>query len=80
VVSMVMRGAMVQTLIGLAIGIPVVLACARFVESQLFQIKGVDWRVLLAAVAALALASVLAGVIPARRAATTDPARTLTVE
>jgi macrolide transport system ATP-binding/permease protein len=80
VVSMVMRGAILQTLLGLAIGIPVVLACTRYVESQLFEVKGVDWRVLLAAVAALAAASVLAGLIPARRAAATDPARTLAVE
>jgi macrolide transport system ATP-binding/permease protein len=80
VVSMVMRGAIVQVLIGLAIGVPVVLACTRYVESQLFEIKGVDWRVMLVAVAALVLASVVAGLIPARRAATTDPARTLMVE
>ena len=79
VVGMVMRGAMVQTLIGLAIGIPVVLACARYVESQLFEIKGVDWRVMLTAVGALAFASLLAGLIPARRAAATDPARTLSI-
>ncbi len=57
-----MRGAMEQTLIGLAIGIPVVLACAKYVESQLFDVKGVDWRVMLAAVGALAFASLLAGV------------------
>lgn len=80
VVSMVMRGAIVQVLIGLAIGVPVVLACTRYVESQLFEIKGVDWRVMFVAVAALVLASIVAGLIPARRAATTDPARTLMVE
>jgi ABC-type lipoprotein release transport system permease subunit len=57
-----------------------VLACTRYVESQLFEIKGVDWRVMLVAVAALVLASIVAGLIPARRAATTDPARTLMVE
>jgi predicted permease len=80
VVSMVMRGAMIQTLIGLAIGIPVAFSCARYVESQLFDVKGMDWRVVFVAVVALATASALAGFIPARRASAIDPARTLTTE
>jgi macrolide transport system ATP-binding/permease protein len=80
VLSLVMRGAMLQTLIGLAIGIPVVAACTPFIESQLFEVKGVDWRVVAVAVLALGAASALAGFIPARRASTIDPARTLTTE
>ena len=80
VVSMVMRGAMTQTLIGLSIGIPVVMVCTRFIESQLFDVKGTDWRVVAVAVVALAAASALAGFIPARRASTIDPSRTLGVE
>jgi macrolide transport system ATP-binding/permease protein len=80
VVSMVMRGAMVQTLIGLAIGIPVVAACTKYIESQLFDVKGMDWRVVVVAVVALGAASALAGLIPARRASAIDPARTLTME
>lgn len=80
VLAMVLRGAMSQTLIGLAIGIPVVLLCVRFVESQLYEIKGVDFRVMLVAVASLAIASAFAGLIPARRAVSTDPAQILTAE
>ena len=80
VVGMVMRGAMGQALLGLAIGIPAVLICAHYVESQLFEVKGMDWRALVVAVVALAAASALAGFIPASRAAATDPARTLAVE
>jgi macrolide transport system ATP-binding/permease protein len=80
VITMVLRGAMSQTVIGLAIGIPAAFACARFVQSQLFDIKGVNIAVLLIAVLALALASLLAGMIPARAAAATEPAQTLRAE
>jgi macrolide transport system ATP-binding/permease protein len=80
VVGMVMRGAMNQALLGLAIGIPAALICAHYVESQLFEVKGLDWRAIVVAVVVLAAASALAGFIPASRAAGTDPARTLAVE
>jgi macrolide transport system ATP-binding/permease protein len=80
VVGMVMRGAMGQALLGLAIGIPAALVCAHYVESQLFEVKGMDWRAMVVAIVALAAASALAGFIPASRAAATDPARTLAVE
>lgn len=80
VVAMVMRGAMSQTVVGLAIGIPAAFACARFVRSQLFEIKGINIAVVLLAVLTLALASLLAGMIPARAAAATEPAQTLRAE
>jgi len=80
VVAMVMRGAMSQTVIGLAIGIPAALACARFMQSQLFEIKGVNVAVLLIAILTLALASLIAGMLPARAAAATEPAQTLRAE
>jgi macrolide transport system ATP-binding/permease protein len=80
VIAMVMRGAMSQTVLGLAIGIPVALLCVRFVESQLYEIKSVGPSVLAASICALAIASLLAGLVPARRAASTDPAQTLRME
>lgn len=80
VIGMVMRGAMAQTALGLAIGIPVALLCARYVESQLYEIKGIDAGVLLAAILTLAVAAAIAGMIPARRAASTDPAKALRTE
>jgi predicted permease len=80
VIAMVMRGAMVQTALGLAIGIPTSLLCVRFVESQLFDMKGMDVGVLLTAVVTLGIAACLAGAIPARRAASIDPARALRTE
>src|SRR5262252_4996553 len=80
VIVMVMRGAMSQTIVGLAIGIPAALLCARFAESQLYEIKGVNLVVMLVAIMVLALASLLAGVIPAKAAAATEPAQTLRAE
>jgi macrolide transport system ATP-binding/permease protein len=77
VTVMVMRSALSQTIIGLAIGVPAALLCARFVQTQLYEVKGVNVTVLVTCILALAVASLLAGLIPARRAATTDPARTL---
>lgn len=80
VVAMVMRGAMMQTLLGLAIGIPVALLCVRFVKTQLYQITNVDMTVMAFAIVTLAVAACVAGLIPARRAATIDPMRALRVE
>ena len=80
VIAMVMRGAMSQTAIGLAIGVPAALLCVRLIESQLYEVKSVDLSVLVVCVLALVVAASLAGLIPARRAASTDPARILNAE
>jgi len=80
VVEMVMRGAVMQTGLGLAIGIPTALLCVRFVESQLYEVSGIDARVLVSAMGTLVLAACVAGLIPAQRAASTDPAKALRVE
>ena len=80
VIAMVMRGALIQTGLGLAIGIPTALVCVRFVKAQLYEIKGVDAGVLAVSIITLAVAASLAGLIPARRAASTDPAKALRTE
>ena len=80
VIAMVMRGAMIQTFLGLAIGVPTALLCVRFIESQLFEMKGIDVGVLLTAIITLSIAACLAGAIPAQRAASIDPARALRTE
>ncbi|MGC2477152.1 MAG: ABC transporter permease [Candidatus Sulfotelmatobacter sp.] len=77
VALMVVRGAMVQAVIGLAIGIPVAFVCVRFVQSQLYEVTGVDAALLLTAVLTLVLSASIAGFIPARRAASIDPAKAL---
>jgi ABC-type antimicrobial peptide transport system permease subunit len=70
---MVLRQAMVQAALGLAIGIPVALLCVRFVKSQLYQVGGFDVFVLGLAVLALIVSAGVAGMIPASRAARIDP-------
>jgi macrolide transport system ATP-binding/permease protein len=80
VVAMVMRGAMMQTLLGLAIGIPVALLCVRFVKAQLYEITSVNVNVMVGAIVTLTVAACVAGLIPARRAATIDPMRALRIE
>jgi macrolide transport system ATP-binding/permease protein len=80
VVGMVMRGAMVQAGIGLIIGIPTALLCVRFVKSQLYNVSGQDVWVMAGAILALAISACVAGLIPARRAASTDPMTALRSE
>jgi macrolide transport system ATP-binding/permease protein len=80
VIAMVMRGAMMQAALGLVIGIPVALSGARLIESQLFGVNGVNTAVLAASALTLAAAACFAGLIPARRAASTDPAQSLRTE
>jgi ABC-type antimicrobial peptide transport system permease subunit len=77
---MVMRGAMLQAIIGLAIGIPVAIFCVRFVKSQLFEITSVNTLVMAGAISVLALAACIAGIIPALRAASINPVQALRVE
>jgi ABC-type antimicrobial peptide transport system permease subunit len=80
VVAMVMRGAVIQAGIGLAIGIPVALACVRFVKAQLYEITNADASVMAFAIVTLAIAACVAGLIPARRAASIDPMQALRTE
>jgi predicted permease len=77
VIGMVMRGAMIQAAIGLAIGAPVAALCVRYVKSQLYEITSVNFSVMAGAIGTLAMAAAIAGMIPARRAASIDPVKAL---
>jgi ABC-type antimicrobial peptide transport system permease subunit len=80
VIGAVMRGALLQAGIGLAIGVPIAVFCVRYVKSQLYEITSVNVPVMAVAIGVLVLAAAIAGIIPARRAASIDPARALRVE
>jgi macrolide transport system ATP-binding/permease protein len=80
VMAMIMRVAAIQAALGLAIGLPIALLCVRFVRAQLYEVKGIDSAVLLASILTLALAASLAAFVPARRAASIDPASALRTE
>jgi ABC-type antimicrobial peptide transport system permease subunit len=77
VIAMVLRGTMLQALFGLLIGVPVSMLCVRFVQSQLYEISTVNFSVMLAAIATLAVSAAIAGIIPARRAASVNPVEAL---
>ena len=80
VVAMVMKGAFIQTALGLAIGIPIALLCVRFIKSQLYEITSANTTVVLGAILTLAIAGCVAAILPARRAANTDPVQALRME
>ena len=77
VTAMILQGALMQAALGLAIGVPIAWLCVRFVESELYEVKGISVTVLLTSVLVLVIAASMAGLIPARRAASIDPARAL---
>jgi macrolide transport system ATP-binding/permease protein len=77
VIAMVMGAAMLQAVLGLVIGIPVALLCVRFVKAQLYEITHADASVVGVSIAILAAAACIAGIIPARRAASIDPVQAL---
>ena len=68
-----MREVLVLAAVGLAVSVPVVLATSKLVASFLFGIKANDPMALGLAVGILVVAALLAGGIPARRAARIDP-------
>ena len=80
VVEMVLRGAFLQILIGLVIGVPASIGCARLIAAKLYQVKGWDPLVLGWAVLALGVCALVASVVPARRAAAVNPVKALRVE
>jgi putative ABC transport system permease protein len=73
VVKMVLRGAFSQVGIGLALGIPAAIGAGKLMTGQLFGVKPWDPVMLGVATLLLALAALLASVIPARRAAGVEP-------
>ncbi|HZU25414.1 MAG TPA: FtsX-like permease family protein, partial [Bryobacteraceae bacterium] len=80
VVRLVLRGVALQLAVGLSIGIPAALAGTRMIASQLYGVKSYDPAILAIAIAVLAACALLAGFIPARRAAAIDPLDALRVE
>jgi macrolide transport system ATP-binding/permease protein len=80
VLELVLRGALLQLGLGLALGIPVALAGSRLLANQLYGIRSHDPVILGMAVVVLAACALLAAFVPARRAATIDPMQALRTE
>jgi ABC-type antimicrobial peptide transport system permease subunit len=80
VVWLVMREVLGLVAIGIAAGLPAALALAGLVRAQLYGIGPNDPLAIVLATGVLAVVALLAGYIPARRAATYDPVRVLRAE
>jgi predicted permease len=80
VVAMVLRGALWQILIGLALGIPAALFAGHLMASQLYGVGSFDPLALVGATAVLGLCAAMAAFIPARRAASIEPMQALRME
>ncbi len=80
VMWLVMKEVLLLLAIGLAMGVPSGLSLGRFVGSQLYGIKPNDPSIAGGTILLLALVSVAAGLIPARRASRIDPILALRFE
>jgi predicted permease len=80
VVSMVLRGALIQIAIGLALGIPAALLAGHLMASQLYDVGAYDPLALGGATFVLAVCAAVASFVPARRAASIEPMQALRTE
>jgi putative ABC transport system permease protein len=77
IVSLVLRGGMFMTLLGLAIGLPIAFFLAQTMSALLFNVKAADPIAFIVLPLLLAGVSAVACYLPARRAAQLDPLRAL---
>jgi putative ABC transport system permease protein len=80
VVGLILREILLLAGIAIAVTVPIAIAGADAVRSQLFGVSIADPLVYAAGILAICLVAALAGFIPARRAAAVDPARALRTE
>ena len=77
IARLVLRGAFLQVAIGLLIGIPVAIGAGRLMSASLFQVRSWDPAVLTISILLLSLSAAVASLLPAGRAASTDPVKAL---
>lgn len=80
ILGMILKGAVGQAALGLAIGIPAALAGGRLLADQLYGVKSYDLGILGAATLVLLVCACAAGLAPAFEASRIDPARVLRPE
>ena len=74
---LVLKDGVALAAIGTALGLGMSLAAGRYLEALLYDIKATDMRTYVAVVFVIGIAAIAAAWIPARRAASLDPAVTL---
>jgi predicted permease len=79
-IGLVMAQAAFPVLLGTGIGLTLALIALRWVRSLLYQTPGTDPLAIGGSILLLFAASAIAAIIPARRAASTDPMRALRTE
>jgi predicted permease len=80
VLNMVLRGAFLEVGIGLCIGTPLAILCGRYLAHQLYGVGRFDPLVLGGATVVLSVCALLAGFLPAHRAASIEPVEALRSE
>jgi ABC-type antimicrobial peptide transport system permease subunit len=77
---LLLRDALAMTTVGIAIALPSVWALGRAIESQLYGVKPTDPSTLAAATVLLCSTTLIAALIPARRASAVNPADALRLD
>jgi ABC-type antimicrobial peptide transport system permease subunit len=77
---MILRETLLLVVCGLAIGVPVAVFVSRTIASQLFGLKSGDPVTFLAASAVTIAVTIMASLLPARRAASVNPMQALRSE
>jgi ABC-type antimicrobial peptide transport system permease subunit len=80
IVRLVLRGAFLQILVGLVVGIPISILTGHLIAHQLYQVKAWDPLVLSGSIVALGVCALIASILPAQRAASIDPVKALRTE
>jgi ABC-type antimicrobial peptide transport system permease subunit len=77
---MILRETLMLVAAGLVVGLPAAALAARLIAGQLFGLKAADPLTFSAACTVMAGVAIAASYLPARRAASVDPMRTLRIE
>ena len=80
VLRLILGQGLVLAAAGLALGLAAAVAATRLLATVLFEVQPVDVQVYLGVVVLLGVVTLLAGYIPARRAAVMDPVEVLKAE